>query len=71
MSLQSEGGKGRGERKAKAVGLEWDDWVIIHFMTEIRGQWQLYFLLVFACVKDLMVVVLMGIYRPLDSIEEI
>jgi hypothetical protein len=35
--LQGEGGKRRGKRKAKAVGLEWDDWVAILFMTAIRG----------------------------------
>jgi hypothetical protein len=63
LSLQSEGGKRRGERKAKAVGLEWDDWVVILFMTAMRGQWRLKKnVFMFARVKDSIVVVLMGIY---------
>jgi hypothetical protein len=64
LSLQGEKGKRRGERKTKAVCLDWDDWVVILFMTAMRGQWRILFsIFMFACVKDLMVVILMGVYH--------
>ncbi len=68
LLLQGEGRKRRGERKAKAVGLEWDNWIVILFMIMMRGQWPLtFFVFIFACVKKLMVVALMGIYCPLGQ----